>query len=668
MSAVPQIDRPDDIGRAYQYMVRTYGKEILREPRRAVGAMADMAPKLSGEIRALGIALQEKIPALLESDRSGKKAQTENAKRAVELLKQKGLSEDEAFSVVENLGDVLGIEMQIRPDYSQGGEIPYEAVPGNATIREAMNTLNHIRWFLNHEKDYTWTGDKSSLTELRRLLNHPKKNRAQIEELYKKTVRTFVNNPYENSFILEETKNQGAFATDRFEDYFLVIDDVPVPVGFAKQYPGTDTSRAMSAFSRKKTLFLDKVNGLKKNYQHLQPPDKKSISLLVSSGRRFILFSLVFVAAFGYLARDIVLQVDFRMLLELLKGYEYNVMELIKAYAGNYYAERYFIGCGIGAVMVLILVLLLLSLFCTFLRGRRLKKALSPAKKADKAMELLEKKIPEQAEGLEKSMKDYWGSKTGSLSLKKYDHRSALKQETASNVRLISPVKKGGKRLRALLVLSCILLFLGSRNGFISDIVMGSSMMGGVPLAQSPVLSGNGIGKVLPEETVGRAVASFSEADPSELIDVPRVNIADCSQSSYRSSQKGYDYTVRSAMDQNDGTSWQEGVDGNGEGESFWFALDQEYKVQYITLKLGSWKSAEAYVENGRPGAMTISVGGISVDFMFPDEQREFVLKLDHPLIGSEVKFTVNTVYPGSKWPDTCVTDVGIYGVPQDDL
>lgn len=193
-------------------------------------------------------------------------------------------------------------------------------------------------------------------------------------------------------------------------------------------------------------------------------------------------------------------------------------------------------------------------------------------------------------------------------------------------------------------------------------IMMGSQMLGGVPMEEMLMDSGENV-----IDSPGKVPYTLSEADESELSGVSRVQIADYSQSSYLTTGNSADYTVRSTVDQDEQTSWQEGVEGNGEGESIWFALDQTYEIQYITLKLGNWRSADSFQENGRPEILTVHVGEMSATYVFPDEQREFVMKLDEPLTGANVKLVVNTVYPGCKQSDTCITEVGIYGVPKSD-
>lgn len=660
MSAIPQINGSEEIEKAYQYIVKIYGKDIFREPRRAVGALADIVPKMTREINALSVALQEKVPALLESDRSGRKAQTENVKRAIELMKGKGFTEDEAFSVVENLGQVLGIETAARPEYKEGEQIPYVNLPKGATLQEAVDSLNHIRWFLNHEKEYVWIAGKGSLTELRRLLNRPQKNKEKIEAEYKKLVQSFLNNPYESSFLLEESEKKTAFTTERFENYFVTANGEPIPVGFARQYTGADAGKAIADFSMQKKTFLEKVNRLKRKYK--RSSSLESYKKSRGEGMRFVFFGIVILAFMGYLVKDVVLQTDVRPMMKMLKGYHYNIFGLIMSYKNSGAPEQYFIGCSLGAVMAAIVVLFLGSILYTFVCCMKLNHALRPVKRMNKAAGILEKEIPEKAELMEGQMKEYWKSGKNALLFKKHDYRNILKIEAPVRPKRQNPVKKGSKRLRILTIACCVLLLIGRRSGFMDKIVMGSQMLGGVPMEEMLMDSGENV-----IDSPGKVLYTLSEADESELSGVSRVQIADYSQSSYLTTGNSADYTVRSTVDQDEQTSWQEGVEGNGEGESIWFALDQTYEIQYITLKLGNWRSADSFQENGRPEILTVHVGEMSATYVFPDEQREFVMKLDEPLTGANVKLVVNTVYPGCKQSDTCITEVGIYGVPKSD-
>ncbi|MCD7865227.1 MAG: hypothetical protein LUG54_04290, partial [Clostridiales bacterium] len=66
----------------------------------------------------------------------------------------------------------VGMKVNIRPDYSKGGEIPYAAVKGD-NLDEAMRKLDHIRWFLNNSSRYQMKGMDGRLTEMRKLMNNP---------------------------------------------------------------------------------------------------------------------------------------------------------------------------------------------------------------------------------------------------------------------------------------------------------------------------------------------------------------------------------------------------------------------------------------------------------------------------------------------------------------
>ena len=48
-------------------------------------------------------------------------------------------------------------------------------------------------------------------------------------------------------------------------------------------------------------------------------------------------------------------------------------------------------------------------------------------------------------------------------------------------------------------------------------------------------------------------------------------------------------------------TSWQEGVDGPGIGEKVYAQFDNSYYIEYLTFRLGNWKTNDYYTGNNRP-------------------------------------------------------------------
>lgn len=116
------------------------------------------------------------------------------------------------------------------------------------------------------------------------------------------------------------------------------------------------------------------------------------------------------------------------------------------------------------------------------------------------------------------------------------------------------------------------------------------------------------------------------------------------------------------AMDGRTETSWQEGVDGDGIGQELVYSFSGEVKVKYLTFCLGNWRSADYAEGNNRPKKIKVTVGELEFEVEFPKEQQEYWLELSSPVPANEVSFEIESVYKGTKWDDTCIAELGIYG------
>lgn len=117
-----------------------------------------------------------------------------------------------------------------------------------------------------------------------------------------------------------------------------------------------------------------------------------------------------------------------------------------------------------------------------------------------------------------------------------------------------------------------------------------------------------------------------------------------------------------SAFDGQSTTSWQEGVDGDGIGEYVGISFDREYQVQVITLLLGNHRSDSWYVKNNTPQTLSINLSGQVFQVTFPKEKREFAVVLSRPAAASDIRITIDAVYPGTEYTDTIISEVGVYG------
>lgn len=126
--------------------------------------------------------------------------------------------------------------------------------------------------------------------------------------------------------------------------------------------------------------------------------------------------------------------------------------------------------------------------------------------------------------------------------------------------------------------------------------------------------------------------------------------------------QEGYDNSAAMVVDGDTVTSWQEGVDGDGLGEVLQFELDREYDVKYMTFNLGNWRDPQRYAMNNRPQTMTIWLDDLSFQVTFPDGQTEFCIEFSSDCPASVIYLRIDSVYQGTEWDDTCISEIGIYG------
>ncbi|GAB4459343.1 MAG: hypothetical protein OHK0029_21820 [Armatimonadaceae bacterium] len=137
-------------------------------------------------------------------------------------------------------------------------------------------------------------------------------------------------------------------------------------------------------------------------------------------------------------------------------------------------------------------------------------------------------------------------------------------------------------------------------------------------------------------------------------------------------------YEVKHLQDRDLATAWVEGAKGNGTGEWLEFTFDRTKKdsdsgrtdvaVDGLLLFNGYRKSPTLWRENGRVRRMRLSVNGTSYGVLELKDtrtwQRVRFPKVPLPPNQKTVfRLTIDAVYPGSKYPDTALTEVEWEGV-----
>lgn len=149
--------------------------------------------------------------------------------------------------------------------------------------------------------------------------------------------------------------------------------------------------------------------------------------------------------------------------------------------------------------------------------------------------------------------------------------------------------------------------------------------------------------------------------EPGDFGQYYKLSVEEASASSVIS-QEGADNGAHKAVDGNSKTSWQEGVDGDGIGESIHLKLSKSYMVKYMSFQLGNWNSGEYYDGNNRPKELEITAGDVTQTVTFPDGKVEYWVEFSEECPASEIDVAIRSVYKGSQWDDTCIAEIGIYG------
>ena len=123
--------------------------------------------------------------------------------------------------------------------------------------------------------------------------------------------------------------------------------------------------------------------------------------------------------------------------------------------------------------------------------------------------------------------------------------------------------------------------------------------------------------------------------------------------------------TVYGAAFLNDGdtsTPWEEGEEGDGIGEQITYEPESGTKLQVIRIYPGNGRSDKAFQENNRPKAITLEIDGKKQALNFDDAGHFYTFSSKKPVTAKQVKLIIDSVYPGSKWQDTCISEVEFYG------
>ncbi len=121
-------------------------------------------------------------------------------------------------------------------------------------------------------------------------------------------------------------------------------------------------------------------------------------------------------------------------------------------------------------------------------------------------------------------------------------------------------------------------------------------------------------------------------------------------------------YDIDNIFDNDDNTAWVEGAEGDGIGEWIQFDFDREYKINRIDLISGYSKSRSIFKANNRIKNLELLFSdGVKINLDLKDTMDLQKIKIE-PHVTKSIKFTIKDVYKGSKYEDTCISELKLWG------
>ena len=121
-------------------------------------------------------------------------------------------------------------------------------------------------------------------------------------------------------------------------------------------------------------------------------------------------------------------------------------------------------------------------------------------------------------------------------------------------------------------------------------------------------------------------------------------------------------HSAERIMDGSLATAWVEGQDGQGTGETIKVTFDDAYVMSGIKIYAGYQKSDELYEKNSRPKQITLIFSdGATETIELQDMAGAQQIDLKNSVITESVTIRIDSVYPGTIFEDTAISEVYFY-------
>lgn len=125
-------------------------------------------------------------------------------------------------------------------------------------------------------------------------------------------------------------------------------------------------------------------------------------------------------------------------------------------------------------------------------------------------------------------------------------------------------------------------------------------------------------------------------------------------------SKKGNNFSPANLVDHNSETTWQEGEEDAGIGQKLTFTFTDSAIVSAIRLENGKRTSKEEFYENNRMASFRVFDEQPILVELSDSEEVQYII-FENPIMEKQVTLIVDSVFGGTKWNDTCITEIAFY-------
>lgn len=155
-----------------------------------------------------------------------------------------------------------------------------------------------------------------------------------------------------------------------------------------------------------------------------------------------------------------------------------------------------------------------------------------------------------------------------------------------------------------------------------------------------------------------------NSSNDTNNIQIRKLDVIDQESTSILTDSFKKDYGPHKVLDGDKSTVWAEGISGPGYGEGITLYLDSVHTVKQLKIVNGLVNSSDGYYKNNRVASIMINFpdGTSQIANLRDDNTGYQVINLSQPVQISCLTITIDSVYSGYKYDDTCIAEVVVLG------